>query len=220
MIPLGSEWIDIRRLDAVAVGERLRIATLGPRLTSSDTAARYLADLLQAKYGLRGEVATYPTFHDAADAVLEGSASAIVVANAYSGVNSYYMDFRLALAAVFVHPTPPYGLAGRPHVEIPRSCRIAVHPATLPLLDEMVPKDREYEAVTASSTSAAAVMVLNQEVDLALTNGEVVRELGLAFVSHVRPIQMVWSLFVRSFGSPGEHARGVQVERGGVRTVP
>jgi hypothetical protein len=198
MIPLGSEWIDIRRLDAVAVNDHLRVATLGPRFTSSDIAVRYFTELLEHKYGLRGEVAIYATFDEAASAVIAGSASAIVVANAYSGVNSYYMDARLALAAVFIHPTPPYGLAGMPEVKLPQCCRIAVHPACIPLLNEMVPRTQFYEEVIAPSTSTAATMVLNKEVDLALTNAEAVRELGLCFISHTRRIQMVWSLFVRS----------------------
>lgn len=201
MIPLGSEWIDISRLDAVAVERHVHIATLGPRFTSSDRAARHLIDLLETRHGLHGEVATYATFNDAADAVRDGSASGMLVANAYDGVNNYYMDYRLALAAVFIHPTPPYGLAGMPHVEPPRRCRIAVHPACLPLLDEMVPKGRSYEPVIAPSTSAAALMVLHDEVDLALTNGEAVKELGLSFVTRTRPIQMVWSLFVRELSS-------------------
>jgi len=160
-------------------------------------AARHFTELLEGRYGLCGEVATYATFNDAAGAVMDGSASAIVVANAFSGVNIYYMDARLVLAAVFIHPTPPYGLAGMPQVRPPQCCRIAVHPACMPLLEEMVPKTQSYEEVVAPSTSAAAMMVLNKEVDLALTNAEAVRELGLSFVSHTRPIQMVWSVFVR-----------------------
>src|SRR6185437_13016441 len=111
MIPVGSEWTDVRRLDSVAVENHLRLATLGPPLTSSDFASRYFTALLRAKYGRSAEVAVYPSFEAAASAVLDGSASALIVANAYSGVNTFYMDVRFALAAVFIHPTPPYGLA-------------------------------------------------------------------------------------------------------------
>jgi len=196
-IPLGSEWIDIRRLDAAAVNNHLRVATLGPQLTSSEIAARYLIALLEEKYGLRGEVTIYTSFDDASEAVMDCSASAILVANAYSGINNYYMDARLALGAVFIHPTPPYGLAGLPQVEPSQPWRIAVHPACLPLLNEMVPKTQCFEQIFASSTSAAAQMVLDKEAHLALTNAEAARKLGLHFISHTRPIQMLWSLFVQ-----------------------
>jgi hypothetical protein len=202
MIPLGSEWIDIRRLDAIAADSGIHLATLGPRLTSSDAAAHYLVELLESKYGLCGEVMHFATFSEAAEAVLAGGASALLVANADNDVNHYYMDHRLALAATFVHPTPPYGLAGVPGSVLPDRCRIAVHPACIPLLDEMVPPSQAYERVIAMSTSAAAHMVVNREVDLALTNGNAVQEAGLRFVSHTRPIQMVWSLFVRACRSP------------------
>ncbi len=168
MIPLGSQWLDIRLLDAAATGDHLRLATLGPLLTSSDFASRYFTGLLERQYGLTGEVLIHSSFEDAAQSVLEDRASALVVANAYSGINTFYMDRRFALAAVFIHPTPPYGL------------------------------------VLASSTSAAAGMVRRQEVEMALTNAEVVEELGLRFVSHTRRIQMVWSVFVCTGHTPGK----------------
>lgn len=204
MIPLGSQWLDIRLLDAAATGDHLRLATLGPLLTSSDFASRYFTGLLERQYGLTGEVLIHSSFEDAAQSVLEDRASALVVANAYSGINTFYMDRRFALAAVFIHPTPPYGLAALPGAQPVGRCRIAVHPACVPLLKEMVPSDQPYEAVLASSTSAAAGMVRRQEVEMALTNAEVVEELGLRFVSHTRRIQMVWSVFVCAGHTPGK----------------
>lgn len=175
----------------------LRVATLGPSGTSSEIAASYVCEFSGEKLGAAGEVMLCPSFEDASEAVLRGRATAVVVANAYSKVNELYMNPALFLAGAFILPTPDYGMVVSPNVPVPLKVRVATHPAPAALIDELVPPSFIIdETLPAPSTSEAARMVAQGEVDLALTNETSAREHRLRFVSPTRPIRMLWSVFV------------------------
>ena len=175
----------------------LRVATLGPSGTSSEIAASYVCEFSGEKFGSDGEVMLCPSFEDASEAVLRGHATAVIVANAYSEVNELYMNPALFLAGAFILPTPDYGMVASPDVPVPLKVRVATHPAPAALVNELVPPSFMIdETLPASSTSEAARMVAQGEVDLALTNETSAREHRLRFVSPKRPIRMLWSVFV------------------------
>src|SRR5664279_4887776 len=194
---------DLRALLKCGLGGVVRLDTLGPAGTSSEQAAHHLlADL--AEFRAPGEVGLHESFEAAAEAVISGAASALVVANAYSGANAVYVDDRLRLAGAFVNFTPPYGIAAHQDHPWPLSAvRVATHPAPLPLLAGLLPPGlRLGEVIPALSPRQAARRVSEGKADLALTNATSVRQEGLRFVSRTRPIVMLWSVFVRDGDEP------------------
>lgn len=179
----------------------MRVATLGPEGTSSELAARSLLELLGERAGSGDAVRLYPSYEEAAEAVLVGWTTAVVVANAYAKVNALYMNPALALAGAFVMDTPGYGVAACARSPVPLRTRVATHPAPVALIGELLPPSFLLEeTVGVSSTSEAARMVARGEVDLALTNESSARRHNLRFVSRTRPIRMLWSVFVASHG--------------------
>ena len=179
----------------------LRVATLGPSGTSSEIAASYVCALSGERLVVDGEVMLCPSFEEASEAVLGGRATAVVVANAYTKVNDLYMNPDFFLAGAFIMPTPDYGVVAPPDIPVPLKVRVATHSAPAALVDELIPPSFMVdETLPVSSTSEAARMVAQGEVDLALTNETSAREHCLRFVSRTRPIRMLWSVFVLAEG--------------------
>jgi prephenate dehydratase len=170
------------------------IATLGPEGTSSEQAALHL----WKERGLDGapDIQLYGTYEDAGEALRNGKVSHLLVANAYAGVNSFYMDPGLSLEVAFVLDTPMYGIAVSPGHRIPSRPRIATHPAPVPLIDELLPAQYTVsEVLFATSTSAAAEQASRRDTDLALTTEPAARAMKLEFISRTRTIRMLWSVF-------------------------
>lgn len=182
-------------IDSAAADARGPIATLGPPGTSSEAAGHRLAALL----GTAARTELYPSYEDACAAVLAGRAARLLVANAYHGVNEFYMNQALALERVFVLDTPQYGLASRPNAALPLACAVVTHPAPRPLVRQLMPPGYGVNRVDyATSTSAAAERVAEGDVDLALTTKPAAHRHGLRFISPTRPIRMLWSVFVKA----------------------
>jgi prephenate dehydratase len=185
-----QHWIDT----GAGKGTVASIATLGPQGTSSEQAALYL----WADRGTSGPatIQLYDTYEQAGAALHTGTASHLLVANAYAHINAFYMSPRLRLGGAFVFDTPQYGIAVSPgHTVRPRP-RIASHPAPVPLIDELIPDEyREAEVVLADSTSAAAAKARTLDTDLALTTEPAAKANSLRFISRTRPIRMLWSVF-------------------------
>jgi prephenate dehydratase len=174
-------------------------ATLGPAGTSSQAAARYLTPAQGAD--TETPIRLYSTYEAARDAVLTGEATRLLVANAYSGIDEFYMDLRLELEQAFIFDTPLYGLATRPSVPLPLLCRITTHPAPRSLIRQLIPPGYGVADIQfATSTSAAAEEAATGEADIALTTVPAASLHGLRFISATRPIRMLWSTFIRSTG--------------------
>jgi prephenate dehydratase len=183
-----------------------RIATLGPAGTSSEAAARHLVAVTDRS---TWDVELFNTYELAAQAVLDGLATKLLVANAYSGVNDFYMDLRLQLNEVFVLDTPRYGIAARPDRPVPLEAVIVTHPAPRALINQLLPQGYRVRQIRlATSTSSAARQVAKREVDLALTTAPAAAALGLNFISDTRPIRMVWSAFTPNAASAPFEALG------------
>jgi prephenate dehydratase len=191
---LSTHWLDV---DPTTETPVRAIATLGPTCTSSESAAEFL-------WGHRRgtqppEVRLHDTYESAADALRAGTVSHLVVANAYSGINAFYMDPRLAFETAFVLDTPPYGLAAPPSgADIPHHVRVATHPAPALLVNELMPTTHALaDLVFTTSTSVAAATVRRLETDLALTTLPAATAYQLRFISRTRTIRMLWSVFTR-----------------------
>ncbi|HEY8983149.1 MAG TPA: hypothetical protein VIU15_26665 [Streptomyces sp.] len=171
------------------------VGTLGPRGTSSEAAARHFIRL-SGSDSPQPSVHLFGTYEEAGAALRDGQVTHLIVANAYSAVNQFYMDPGLALANVFVLNTPLYGIAVLRNGNVPDSPTIATHPAPEPIIGQLLPgRHATYKVIHSTSTSAAAQAVTDGIADLALTTVPSAELNDLEFISDTRPILMVWSVF-------------------------
>ncbi|MFE4060311.1 hypothetical protein ACFXP3_29175 [Streptomyces sp. NPDC059096] len=185
-------WIDVRPAPAGSPA----IGTLGPEGTSSEQAAR----LLRTRLPDGPSIVLRATYEQSVQDLRSGTVSHVVVANAYRDIHHFYMADDIALAGVFVMDTPLYGIARRADGGV-LSDRpsVVTHPSPRPLVDQLLPPGyRLRDVATADSTSQAALAVAERRYDLALTTEPAAARHGLRFISRLRPIRMVWSVFVRS----------------------
>ncbi|AEW95052.1 MULTISPECIES: hypothetical protein [Streptomycetaceae] len=191
----GPDWLT---RDLLTRHPARRIGTLGPKGTSSEEAARYLwARLPEGGPHREPLITLYDSYEAAGEALRTGQVSHVVVANAYSAVNEFYMDTRISLAAAFIMETPEYGIAKLPGSQVPAEPTVASHPAPVPLVAQLLPapyRPRQVDLVP--STSAAAMAARELRADLALTTAPAAGRHGLEFISRTRTIVMVWSVFV------------------------
>lgn len=180
--------------------EPAAIGTLGPAGTSSEVAARRYAVQMSGPDGPAVDVRLFDTYERAGDALQSHEVSHVVVANAYKGINPFYMDPTMELAGVFVMDTPLYGIAmSRGAGPVPDAPTIASHPSPEPIIAQLLPpRHLTHKVIHHNSTSAAARAVVEGTADLALTTVPAAQLHGLQFISGTRPIRMVWSVFGRA----------------------
>ncbi|MFE6946453.1 type 2 periplasmic-binding domain-containing protein [Streptomyces chartreusis] len=185
-------WIDVRSTPAGPSA----IGTLGPEGTSSEQAAR----LLRSRLPGIPPIVLRPTYEQALEDVTAGTVSHVVVANAYRDIHHFYMADEISLASIFVMDTPLYGIARRSDGSpLSNHPSVVTHPSPRPLLDQLIPATYQLSKVaTVDSTSQAAQAVAERRYDLALTTEPAASLHGLRFISRLRPIRMVWSVFIRT----------------------
>ncbi|MES2742120.1 MAG: prephenate dehydratase domain-containing protein [Pseudomonadota bacterium] len=188
--------------------EILHIATLGPSGTSSEQSAIAFGEHA-IKNGLtsRYQLSLCATYEEASRKVTSSDCHALIVANAYHGINEFYMSNGLNLASAFLHYTPHYGIAVRGDLDV-SDIVISTHPAPQALIQELLPAGLQIQkTIFKDSTSMAARAAAEGEVDAALTT-EVAAELyKLRFISKTRPIQMLWSVFTAPLNAESRHDR-------------
>ncbi len=180
----------------------IKFATLGPSGTSSEFITKKLCEQIQCNLS---NIELFDTYEKALENVKNGSSNVLLVANAYQGINNFYMDSDIELIATFIENTPQYGIAARCDFDVMSMqdksiIEIASHHAPIKKLDNYndgIFKDKEFDIKLSDSTSAAAKSVKDKEVDLCLTNAQAVNIYDLKFVSNLTSISMVWSIFDR-----------------------
>ncbi|TDB61635.1 prephenate decarboxylase [Photorhabdus khanii] len=174
----------------------LNIATLGPSGTSSEQSAiRFGEFAIENKVAKSYQVVLCNTYEEASSQIILKNCQALVVANAYYNISEFYMDNRFNLSAAFLNYTPNYGIAIRDELT-KDNIVIATHPAPKALIPELLPDSLKIaDIIFKDSTSSAAKAVANLEVDAALTTEVAAKLHKLKFISHIRPIKMLWSVF-------------------------
>jgi len=174
------------------------IHTLGPSGTSSEYASHFFHRWMSDNYSNSHHEIYLNDSYELARNKIKDEKGLLIVANAYPKINNFYMDTRLKLLATFLHDTPLYGLVA--NKKLPdRPLYVASHPAPIPLIEELLPEGLLIEQVIEMpSTSAAAQAVVSGKVDVALTNEIAARIHKLEFISRIRPIYMLWSVFASS----------------------
>ncbi|WP_435211267.1 prephenate dehydratase domain-containing protein [Streptomyces sp. bgisy034] len=198
MILERSNWLALEaatvRPDSPVIG------TLGPAGTSSEQAAVHLRAVLDPDSDpteATADVQLYDSYEEAGEALATGEVGRLVVANAYAGINAFYMNPALDLAGAFVFDTPHYGIARARGHRVPPRPRVATHPAPVALVAELLPRPyTAQELVLTTSTSTAARAARDLDTDLALTTEQAAALHELEFISRTRPIRMLWSVFV------------------------
>lgn len=192
-------WTFVGSVDKLS---QIRVATLGPEGTSSEAAALYLLNslgLLPWEQRKNQEYLLFPSYEEAFEQVVTGNAEMLLVANAYKGIDKFYMSSMVRLSLPFIFETPLYGIAKRPDNELPidRPVTIATHHAPSSLIPWFLSgHDLKYEIVAANSTSDAAIKVVHGETDLCVTTLPSTCRYGVEFISPLRPIRMLWSVFM------------------------
>ena len=96
MLLLNTTLVD-RQIDD------LKFATLGPIGTSSEFVTKILCSKLKCN---TTNIKLFNTYEEAFEAVKSGFTDVIIVANAYKGINNFYMDNDIKLIATFIEDTP------------------------------------------------------------------------------------------------------------------
>jgi len=173
----------------------LPVYTLGPTGTSSEYASQFFCRWMNERYEKSHHALQLNNTYELARDNLRRAGGLLIVANAYPQINDFYMDTSLKLLATFLFDTPLYGLVASKALP-DRPLYIASHPAPVPLIQELLPEGLKVERIVEMpSTSAAAQAAACGEVDMALTTEIAARLHNLKFVSAVRPIHMLWSVF-------------------------
>jgi bacilysin biosynthesis protein BacA len=176
----------------------LDIATLGPTGTSSQYAAQKFIDYSTKNH--KCSITLYDSYEEANDFVLSGQCNALLVANAYKGVDKFYTSKKLKLFSAFKLNTPSYGIATKRDIEeIPEKSLINLHShhATFGLIPYFLTNKplTKLKVVEHKSTSLAAIAARYDE-SFCIANAIAISKYGLHFVSKTRSITMLWSVFL------------------------
>ncbi|MFT4059523.1 MAG: hypothetical protein QM652_08250 [Legionella sp.] len=177
----------------------IRIGTLGPAGTSSEAAVAYFLQTDEKK-SEQYSITLLNSFQLVLYELTEGDLSMALVPHAYSDINLFYINPKVALYRMFVFDTPAYGLAKRSDAVLSQHhCRVVSHPAPILLLDVLLAQMRlsRYEIALVSSTSQAAEEVSEGKADLALTNMNAIKNYNLVCCALYGPIRMGWSVFIK-----------------------
>ncbi|MDR3441845.1 MAG: hypothetical protein P4L65_02390 [Legionella sp.] len=177
----------------------IKIGTLGPSGTSSEAAVAYFIQIIN-EGSENYSITLLNSFQSVLHELTHGDLSMAIVPHAYSEINLFYINPKIALYRMFTFNTPPYGLARRPDTVISKHhCRVVSHPAPVHLLDILLRQIgvSRYEIVFADSTSRAAEEVCESRADLALTNMNAIKKYHLVCCALYGPIQMGWSVFIK-----------------------
>ncbi len=192
------------------------IATLGPKGTSSESAAKYLASLI----GRTFEIKLFDSFEQACCHTEENTDSVLLVANAYRDVDYFYMNPCINLAGSFHYDPPYYYMCCRSTGEVRHKLRlrkritIATHRAPSSRLHDIIDflgkenwifDPSKIEIIYTEATSEAAADVKNGKYDLCITNKSSIELYQLHIISPPLIIEMVWTLFVRTNPLNKEH---------------
>jgi len=171
-----------------------RYVTLGPNGTSSSHAVNMLAESYPAKIHL------FDTFEKAALEVTDQpTETGLVVANAYSNINKFYISYDLIPAGAYFHDTPAYVIAAKT-IEVlnhPR-LKLATHPAPSHLVDEVLDHP-DVQKLYVDSTYLAAQLTQRGQCDACLTTSVAAKMLGLDTLAVAIPaIPMLWTVFIHA----------------------
>lgn len=183
-----------------AAQDHVRIGSLGPGGTSSDTVLR---DLLHPIPADRWRIVLKPSFDAVYDDLLAGEIDYALVPSAYTNSTRFYWSSEFRLEGAFVEPTPAYHLALPDRIEHPltiAACDAVRHMIHAHFADHL-PDD--LQILRAESTVQSAEIVAQGRADACVTNEPGRAQYGLAARASLPGVDMIWSVFsLRAAASP------------------
>ncbi|WP_124065714.1 hypothetical protein [Clostridium sp. E02] len=188
----------------IVTNDKIRIGTLGPCGTSSEQALKYLSCFIKkCDKTITIETSLKNNFLDVYDALNRGLINYALIPTAYERVTDFYWNNRFVNNLNFIFPTPEYGLVCKSnYVPIKnRKTRIACCPAVENIIEYLSNgelKNEMVEKVKTNSTTEAVICLINDEVDLAITNRTSFNHYSnknIKFISKTYNAIIVWSLF-------------------------
>ncbi|MCC8365926.1 hypothetical protein J8V57_06475 [Xenorhabdus sp. PB61.4] len=185
------------------------IATLGPEGASSQSAAKYLRNLIRKPL----DILLFDTFELASNYMKKNESCILLVTNAYQQVDNFYMDKNTILIGSFFYSPPDYYLGCKTYLALKKkiaeqqTIKVATHYASLSRLESLIrsPKNRIFgisdaclELEIINSTSHGARLVVNGDIDCCLANANAIKHYGLTPISHPLHIEMTWGVFFNS----------------------
>ncbi|MBD2806602.1 hypothetical protein ID852_18165 [Xenorhabdus sp. 42] len=182
------------------------IATLGPEGTSSQSAAKYLSNLIEKPL----DIHLFDTFELAFEYVKKNESCIFLVANAYQRVDNFYMNENTLLLGSFFYSPPAYYLGCKTLLALEKKIaeqqiiKIATHHAPLSRLRGLIESaenkilgisDAHLEIEITNSTSSGARLATNGDVDCCLANIDALKHYGLIAISKPLYIEMTWVVF-------------------------
>lgn len=197
---------DLRRYKSISFG------TLGPEGTTSHYSLQFLLKDSLLKGIEVSNIILQCNFDLVYDDLLEGRIDLALIPNAYRNITEMYWDLRLRHVYSFLLKTPFYGLATRNEERLSierKNISIASCSPVKCLVSGFVEElglTTSYDIVQAESTTHAAMLLKNHEVDFAVTNQTSASRVGVKIVSSLAQAEVVWSVFARKdFGKDGEY---------------
>ncbi len=170
------------------------IVTLGPQQTSSFYCSEEFKkhNLLSCK-----NIVTKNNFDEVHQYICNNEKSIAIIPNAWLSINDFYIHKDLEIVSSFICDTKPYYFAGKlksvNNYKTP--LRIATHPAPSKMIKDLLPNNVAYKIIYANSTEEAAQMVIDNNVDICLSNELAINSFKLNKLSDTFTIRMLWSVF-------------------------
>lgn len=184
---------------------RFTIGTLGPKGTTSYQTCKFLIENLEGIFGkINVEIKLYKTFDLVFNSLLTKQSDFILLPNAYPKITEFYWDSNLELLYTFLASTPEYGIVKQVQSELLNkkyltiaTCKAVEH-LLVDLLETTKYKEIHHEVIEAYSTTASLKLLLDDKVDLAITNTTSLNEIGndnAKLISKTLSAEVLWSIF-------------------------
>ncbi|WP_054740302.1 prephenate dehydratase domain-containing protein [Cellulosilyticum ruminicola] len=167
------------------------IGTLGPMGTCSE----YCANYFMKQNNLEGELILYTTFEEAVEKLKESEVQYVIIPSAYvKFANILFSNLdKVKITSSFIYNTPGLVIAvkGEGESEIKR---VATHPSPSNLVKISFP---EAEIIYSTSNSKSAQMLVDGEVDAALTTEICMNNYKLRCIKNFGVVPMSWNVLER-----------------------
>ncbi len=184
----------------------IRIGTLGPKGTSSEQALKYLiANITNCKHKIEYEIYLMNNFTNVYESLDNGRISYALIPTAYERITDFFWNNNFINNLNFIFPTPEYGMVCKNSYKpiSNRKIKIACCPAVENIIEYLSDgelQEGQIERVKTNSTTEALVCLINNDVDLAVTNRtsfELYADKEIKFISKTYKAIIVWALFKR-----------------------
>ncbi len=190
----------------ISSNDTVRIGTLGPNGTSSEQALKYLiANIENCNHKIEFKKYLMNNFTSVYESLDNGLINYALIPTAYERITDFFWNNNFINNLNFIFPTPEYGMVCKNSYKpiSNRKIKVACCPAVeniIGYLSEGELQEEQIERVKTNSTTEAVICLINNDVDLAVTNKtsfELYADREIKFISKTYNTTIVWALFKR-----------------------